>query len=170
MSVRSAKAGINKSAEKRMLLKDTLWTVGELKGIPIWDRKKQNGFTTIPRTMPYIGRIMDKLSPGSPLSNTYLTLWCHVFDESFIEIKNKQQFAMESGFSGERAVTTWANRMRTLETLGFIHSKEGPSGEFSYLIIANPLFVIHKHYKKNPQDALYNSLAARLIEVGGSFL
>ncbi len=170
MSERSKKAGMNKAAEKRIALKNTLWTSKELNAFHIWDRKVQKGFTTIPRTMPYIGRIMDKWSSGTPLSNTYLTLWCHVFDESFIEIKNKSQLAMESGFTGERAVTTWTSRMRKLEELGFIKSKEGSNGDFSYLIIINPLTVIHKHYQTNKKDALYNALAARIIDVGGTFI
>ncbi|KIO38404.1 hypothetical protein [Shewanella sp. cp20] len=170
MSIRSKKAGMNKAAEKRITLMETLWTEAELASFHTWDRKVQNGFTTIPRTMTYIGKFINKHSPGKPLSDTYLTLWCHVFDESFIEIKNKNEFATESGFSGERAVTTWTGRMRKLEELGFIKSKDGSSGEFSYLIITNPLKVIHEHYQNHPKDALYNSLAARLIDIGGTFV
>lgn len=170
MSERATKAGMTKTAEKRIALKQALWGDAELKKLHVWDRKKQNGFTTIPRTMPYICKIMDKWSKsGSPLSSTYLTLWCHVFDESFIEIKNTQQFAMESGFSGERATTTWMTRMKKLEELGFIASKDGPNGKFSYIILLNPLTVIYEHYLSNKKDATYNALAARLIEIGGTF-
>ncbi|WP_212568547.1 hypothetical protein, partial [Vibrio parahaemolyticus] len=79
---------------------------------------------------------MDKFSgKGKPLSSTYLSLWCNVFDEGFLEIEDKHRFAFESGFSSERAITTWTTRMRKLEELGFIQSKRGANGDFNYVLL-----------------------------------
>ncbi len=48
----------------------------------------------------------------SEKAKRYLALWCRVFDEGFVEIRDKEAFAYESGFSGQRAVTTWSGRMK----------------------------------------------------------
>jgi hypothetical protein len=169
MSARSAKAGAAKLVEKREKLKSDLWG-DELDTLKIWNRKKHTGFTTIPRVMPQLNRIMDKRSgKGKPLTSTYLSLWCNVFDEGFIEIKEKTRFAFESGFSGERAVTTWTNRMRTLEDLGFISSKAGANGEFSYVLILNPLNAVSDLYDDHVKDELYNALIGRMNDVGAKF-
>ncbi|WP_420007107.1 hypothetical protein, partial [Vibrio cholerae] len=101
--------------------------------------------------------------------STYLALWCNVFDENFLEIKEKRRYAFESGFSGERAVTTWTNRMRKLENLGFIEAREGIEGEFSYVLLINPLEVIKNIYTEKPKDEMYNALITRMSDVGAKF-
>ncbi|WP_212578665.1 hypothetical protein, partial [Vibrio parahaemolyticus] len=112
MSKKSELAGKQKLQQQRTELRNTLWA-DEIDSISIWNRKTHNGFTTITRTLPQIVRIMDKFSgKGKPLSSTYLSLWCNVFDEGFLEIEDKHRFAFESGFSSERAITTWTTRMR----------------------------------------------------------
>lgn len=170
MSKLSIATGKKKLAEKRQKLIESLWSKEELDKMPLWHRKLKNGFTTMPRTMPQIHRIMDKhAGSGKPISGTNLALWCNVFDESFLEIKEKPRYAFESGFSGERAVTTWAGRMRKLEELGFITSKSGVNGEFSFIMLLNPLLVIKGLYENKPKDALYNALVSRMSDVGANF-
>jgi hypothetical protein len=171
MSERSRKRGTAKLVEKRDRLKELLW--GEdLKELKLWNRKEQDGWTTLPRTMPQICRIIDKLSgSGTPVSSTYLSLWCNVFDEGVLEIKDPMRFAFESGFSGNRAITTWISRMRKLESLGFISSRKGTS-EFSYVLILNPFPVIQELYSESGQckkDKLYNALVIRMLDVGAKF-
>lgn len=169
MTQRSNAAGKKKQQEARITLRDQLWE-GEIEEIRLWDRKKHDGFTTIPRTMPQIFRIMDKeADKGKPVSGTYFSLWCNVWDENFIEIKDKKRFAFEAGFSGERAVTAWTSRMRKLEEIGFISSRSGVQGEFNYIIIINPLHVIKSIYKDRNKDDLYNALLGRMNEVKAKF-
>ena len=169
MSVRSAKSGAAKLIAKREKLKSDLWGE-ELDTLKIWNRKIHNGFTTIPRVMPQLNRIIDKHSgKGKPVASTYLSLWCNVFDEGFIEIKEKHRFAFESGFSGERAITTWTARMRELERLKFISSKSGANGEFSYVLILNPLNAAKSLYEEHIKDEFYNSLIGRMNDVGAEF-
>lgn len=169
MSNKSELAGKQKLQQQRTELRNTLWS-DEIDSISIWNRKTHNGFTTIPRTLPQIGRIMDKFSgKGKPLSSTYLSLWCNVFDEGFLEIEDKHRFAFESGFSSERAVTTWISRMRKLEELGFIQSKPGTNGDFNYVLLINPYSAIQKLYGNHPKDDAYNALVARMMKVGAKF-
>lgn len=169
MSVKGRKAGIKKMEEKRNKLKLDLWG-GELSELKIWDRKVHDGFTTIPRTIPQINRIIDKFAgKGKPVSSTYLSLWCSVFDGGFLEIKDKGRFAFESGFSGERAVTTWTTRMRQLEKLKLITSKPSANDEFRYVILLNPLNAVKELYGDKPKDELYNALLGRMSETGAVF-
>lgn len=157
------------TSERRKQLRDQLWP--DIHENSLWLRKQRQGFTTIPRSMNLIGRIMDHHSgKGYPLQQTYLTLWCWVFDEGLVEIKNPREFAFESGFSGPRGEATWRARMRRLQELGFIKSKPGLIGEFQFVLIMNPFLAIEAIYKDAPKDVAYNALLSRMAHVGASDL
>ena len=168
MEIEPKKAPKSMSA-RRKTLRDNLWPgIDERR---LWLRSQRVGFTTIPRTMSLIGRILDSLSEkGHPLSGTYLTLWCWVFDEAFVEIRNPREFAFESGFSGPRGEATWRGRMRRLVELGFIEAKAGLAGDFQYVLLLNPIHVIEKAYATRPRDVAYNTLLSRLAQVGANDL
>jgi hypothetical protein len=85
---------------------------------------------------------IDSLSKNKPAGQTYFVLWCRAWDESMLTIEIPQIFAAETGFTGERALTTWRERMRTLKQLGFIDTKTGASGEHHYILILNPHLVM----------------------------
>jgi hypothetical protein len=156
-------------SQRRTQLRDTLWP--DISDNELWLRTQRVGFTTIPRTMALMGRIIDHLSgKGIPLAATYLALWCWVFDEAFVEIRNPKELAYESGFNGPRGETTWRSRMRRLEELGFIKTKSGLLGEFQYVLILNPIKVIENHYSSNQKDLAYNALLGRLAQVGADDL
>lgn len=160
----------SKMKKKWVDLRTQFWPDLEIENL--WNRKEHNGFTTLPRTMPYQLQIMDDLADkGKPVSSVYLGLWCRVFDESMLEIKSMEQMAFESGFSGQRATTTWKQRMKKLEELGFISTRAGASGEFSFILIYNPHKIIMKHYKDGHiQEGKFNALYARAQEVGAADL
>ena len=159
-----------KIKKKKQALRKQLW--GDIDPKTIWNRTLNDGFTTIPRTMPIVFQIMDDLSEKSkPISSTYFSLWCRVFDESFIEIKSPDEMAFESGYSGQRAVTTWKARMKILSNLGFIDAKEGASGKYNYVLLLNPYKVIKEYNEKGKvQTGKYNALFARAQEVGAQDL
>lgn len=160
----------NTLSSRRKKLRTNLWS--DISDEQLWLRNKQVGFSTIPRTMNLIGRIIDQLSEkGVPLMSTYLTLWCWVFDEAFVEIRNPKEFAYESGFNGSRAEATWRVRMKALEELGFIMSKPGIAGEFQYILILNPILIIEKKYKDRLKNGYsYSALISRLIQIGANDL
>lgn len=164
------KVGGKKSApERRKQLREQLWP--EIAERNLWLRKQRQGFTTIPRTMNLIGRIMDQYSgKGYPIQQTYLTLWCWVFDEGLIDIRNPREFAYESGFSGPRGEATWRSRMRRLQDLGFILTKPGLAGEFQFVLLLNPFLAIEKLYAGAAKDVAYNALLSRMAQVGANDL
>lgn len=164
------KVRVKKSlSERRRELRQALWP--EIPESQLWLRKQRQGFTTIPRTMTLIGRILDQLSgKGYPLQQTYLALWCWVFDEGLVEIRNPRELSYESGFSGSRGEVTWRGRMKRLEELGFILTKPGLIGEFQYVLLLNPIQVIDRLYTTIPKDIPYNALRGRLAQIGADDL
>lgn len=162
---------VRSASSKRLALRENLWP--DLDEKNLWLRKEKVGFTTIPRTMGLIGRILDQLSgKGFPLFNTYFALWCRVYDEAFVEIRNAKEIAFESGFSGPRGEVTWRTRMRRLQELNLIDIRAGLAGDFQYVVIFNPILVIASIYKEEGKtyDLAYSSLMARLIEIGADDL
>lgn len=169
-NVKQAEIRASKIQRKKQALRTQLW--GDIDSNHIWNRKVSHGFTTIPRSMPLMFQIIDSLAEKSkPVSMVYFSLWSRVFDESFIEIKNYEEMATESGFTGQRAVTTWKNRMKNLASLGFIDAKDGSTGEYSYVLLYNPYKIIKLHHENNKiNSGKYNALFARALEIGANDL
>lgn len=169
MTQKSEAAGKKKQEEKRLALRQQIWG-DELEKLSLWDKTLHKGFASVPRTLPQLARIMDRFAgKGTPVSGTYLALLCNVFDNSFLEIRDRQRLSFESGFTGERAITTWVSRMRKLTDMGFISQKEGMHGEFSYVLIMNPFMVVQSLYQNTQKDDLYNALVSRMSDVGTKF-
>lgn len=166
MNVKQKKARAKKIHSKTLELRGELWP--DIDSSMLWERQQKVGFTTMLRPMPQIMRIMDDIAlKGKPASQTYLSLWCRVFDESIVEIKYEREIAFEAGFSGQRAVTTWRSRMKNLVEMGFIDAKAGPAGIYQYVLIFNPYIVIKKLNKeKKVPEYLYNALFSRAQDVG----
>ena len=153
------------ASQRRKAMRERFWP--DVSDKQLWLRTQRAGFTTIPRTMNLIGRILDNLSgKGFPISTTYLTLWCWVFDEAFVEIRNPKEFAYESGFGGPRAESVWKTRMKRLEELGFIKTKPGLAGDHQYVLLLNPIQVIEKNYEGKSKDIAFNTLLGRLVQIG----
>jgi hypothetical protein len=136
----------------------------------LWYRKERDGFASIPRTMPLIMNIADDLSgKGFPVGQTYLEMWCRLFDECFLTLNRPEELAFHSGFFGQRAVRTWRDRVRRLHTLKFIDVRSGPLGEFSYALFWNPYHVIREHYKTGRvQEAKWLALQVRANDIGAT--
>jgi hypothetical protein len=132
-----------------------------------WNRLKQNGFTSVPRTMPLLMGIMDDMA-GMPVGMVYLELWSRAFDEGMVNLAKQRELAFHSGLTGQRADTTWRQRVRKLAELGFIEIAEGSSGELSQAVIINPYLVIRKAYKapgSHIPASRYNALIERMTEI-----
>jgi hypothetical protein len=159
-----------KIGEKTLALRQELWP--EISDDILWHRKKKKGYTTIPRAMPFIQQIMNDLSSGKPLGQTYLALWCHTFDEYMVTIANPRLMAFESGFTGQRAEASWNGRMKLLKDFGFIDAKPGPSGAFHYVLILNPYSVIKELKGRGIPilPSIYHALLQRTQEIGATDL
>jgi len=160
---------LTKIAQQKLKLRKQLWP--ECCDDMLWDRQVSDGWLSVPRAMPLILKIMDMLAPkGKPVSHVYFDLWCRTYDDSFVVVSKSREMAYYSGFSGERAESTWASRVRSLNDLGFVDIKGGVN-PINYVLIFNPYHVIKQHYKSGALNtAAYNALQERLIGIGGSDL
>ncbi len=164
VSIRQAGA----MAKKQRALRDHLWP-----GIDNWLwQKKNKGFIAIPKTMPLILKILDEMTKGTPVSSTYLALWCATWDNNGLAPLNKPgDLANASGFGGQRGIHTWSSRLKKLRDLHFIDIKAGKSGPLSHALIYNPHFVIRWHHMKDTAgltEASYASLVEWAIDIGAT--
>lgn len=133
----------------------------------LWHRKTNDGFTTIARTLPIAMQIIDSQTKGSPAGHTLFGLWARAPDFPFVTIENPATFAAEAGFTGERAVDTWRKRMKALRDLWFIACKNGPSGDFHYVMLINPNVAVEYLQRQGKiQPGLYARFIDRVMEIG----
>lgn len=133
----------------------------------IWHRKRNDGYTTMPRTLPLAMQAIDDQTKGQPAGHTLFCLWARSPDHALVTIENPATFASEAGFVGARAVDTWRRRMKKLRELLFIQTKRGPSGEFHYVLLINPNAAMEwLRTRKLIQEGLYARLIDRLGEIG----
>ncbi len=161
----------NKGAERKkrnIKTRKRLWPKMKDDLLWDWDVEAVKGFATIPRTLPYFFKIMDDLSLHKPVSSTYFALWCRLWDSSgLIKIKNPTSLAGESGFSGQRAVSTWRSRMKILEKWGFIKTKPLGNEMYGYVFLVSPYYVVKKLFnaKKYTDEGWYNALWERAQDI-----
>lgn len=133
----------------------------------LWTRKTNDGYSTIPRTLPIVMQAIDMKSKGTPAGHTLFCLWARSPDHPFITIENATTFAAEAGFIGERAVDTWRKRMKYLRDLTMIATKPGPTGEFHYVLLLNPNVGLEwMRLSGMVQDVVYSRFLDRITEVG----
>jgi hypothetical protein len=159
---------VNAIGKRQLAIRDLHWPN---MSVWLWHRTANKGFTTIPKTMPLVLKIMDEMTKGAPVSSTYLTLWCQTWDNSFVVLNKPGDMAHAAGFGGQRGEHTWATRMKRLQELEFIDIKPGRSGPMGNAIIWNPHFVIrwHRHIKTpGLTEASYNALMETALEIGAN--
>ncbi|MES0869588.1 hypothetical protein [Pseudovibrio sp. SCP19] len=133
----------------------------------MWHRKNNDGYSTIPRTMPIIMQAVDQASKGTPPGHVLFSLWARAPDHPLLMIENQATFAAEAGFGGERAVDTWRKRMRKLQELEMISTKKGASGDFHYVLLLNPNTGVEFMYSKGLVSTdLYSRFIDRMAEIG----
>ncbi|MBZ9843984.1 hypothetical protein [Mesorhizobium sp. CA5] len=157
----------SRAAKKTEALRASLWP--DLDPSHLWSRHTDDGYTSIPRTLPIIMSIIDDLTKGKPASAAYFELWCRAFDEMYVSLGAAAALATHSGYSGQRAIRMWQERIESLDKLGFIRTKEGSAGRLSHAVILNPHLVIKAlHDKKHPgvTKEKYAALVERATETG----
>lgn len=151
--------------DRQLQVRATLWP--EVTDEMIWGGKKVHGFAMVPRVLPLMMSIMDDLSgKGFPVGQTYFEMCSRLMEERFLTLNRPEEMAFHSGFSGQRAVRTWKDRVKRLRDLGFLDVKEGPLGELSYAIVLNPYHVIKRHYLAGRVNAAkWQALVVRSLEI-----
>lgn len=163
------KKRVSAAEKKRRAIREVIWP--GLNEELLWLRLGSSGFITIPRTLPLIAEIINCLTKGAPAGTAYFELWCRSFDECFVDMDDEEGMAFSTGFTGQRAVSTWRGRIRALQDLGFIDVQN--KGGRTYALIYNPYQVIYRlHQAKTPglTDDHYTALEIRVAEIGATDL
>ena len=88
-----------RAQQRRRLLRDQMWPGAEEL---IWHRKAEDGFVTVPRTVPLIGTLIRLLTKDLDASRPYLDLWARVFDEGVVEVLDEEELAASCGYPTPR--------------------------------------------------------------------
>jgi tRNA (guanine37-N1)-methyltransferase len=99
---------------RRLKLRALMWPHSKALIFPSAGEK---GWNKSPRTLPLIlGLIqMKSLSGDLDPSGAYLDLLSRTYDEGFIVLANEKEHAACAGFSGQRAVRSWRERINCLD-------------------------------------------------------
>lgn len=165
--------------DKELALRDSMWPDAEMR---LWHPKRHGGFITIPKTLPFLGRMMDEMSKNFPVSETYNALWCWTWDNNaFIRLNRMDEMAFAAGFTGQRGVRTFQDRLRRLETMGFVELKAAGNSKMAFAYLPNPHVVMFRLYDaltspgarpemkevaRGLQEGTFNAFLARAQELG----
>ena len=148
-------------------LRDEFWP--DCDGL-VWDRHKNEGFTTVPRLLSLILVLIKQLAGkrGDP-SRAYLDLWLRARDEGFINVIEDEDFAYSSGYAGTRALRTWRERIFVLKEIGFIDIKPRGNTDIGYILLWNPLQVaVDLNVQGRVEEEWWNAFQGRATEIGAT--
>lgn len=130
-----------KVSEGELNLRNSIFPGAEKR---LWEKTRDQGFVTIPKTMPYIVLMLNEMSEkGKPLGDIYQILWSYTWNNNgFVRLGNMGDIAFVAGFKGERGERTLRERLRSLEALGFLDLKPYGSNPTGFAFIPNPHPVI----------------------------
>ena len=114
-------------------------------------------------------QIADSFAKGTPVSSTYLDLWCRCYDEGFVRLDQPHEMAVAAGFMTSRGPQIWATRLDLLQRLGFIRLAPGAQGPRSFALIFNPYLIVRSK-KAEIEPRLYNALLSQAVAIGGQRL
>lgn len=166
--MKAAPKPLTKVAIRRQELRDNLWP-GE--GDKLWHRSTEDGYSTIPRTLPLVMTLIDQLKDkGRDISRVYFDLWCRQIDDSFVEVTDEESFAYSSGFTTTgRNVRSWRERIEMLRDLGFISVQPNGSRKYGYILLHHPHRVVLElkaQGKINVGDPWWGAFSKRASEIG----
>jgi hypothetical protein len=101
-------------------------------------------------------------------SRVYLELWCRVFDEGLIEVRDEEAHAFASGYeSPGRNVRTWQERIKTLEEFGFIKTNPSGSKKYGHILLIHPHRVVEElKAQDRVPEKWWGAYVQRATEVG----
>lgn len=172
-------AGRKSIPESELALRDSMWPGAEER---LWHPKTHAAYISIPKTLPFLGRMMDEMSKNFPVSETYNALWCWTWDNNaFVRLNRIDEMAFAAGFTGQRGVRTFQDRLKRLEALSFVELKAAGNSKMAFAFLPNPHTVIFRHYDaltsptampeakelaRGLQDGTFNAFLARAQELG----
>lgn len=138
----------------------------------VWDAVR-GGWAPLPRPMGLIANVVikeahkKKYQTSSAAGTTYTTVWLHYQGHGMSRIENEADAALESGYGGERGITTFRRHMRALKELGFIDFTEESRGRIKWVLLHNPYRVVKQLYADGYVDkSTYSTMFERADAIG----
>ena len=138
----------------------------------VWDRGR-GGWASVPRPAGLIANVVireahrSKYKSSSAAGTTYTTLWLHYQGHGMARIENEADAALESGYGGERGITTFRRHMRSLKELGFVDYVEESRGRVKWVLLHNPYQVVKQLYTDSHIDKkTYSTMFERADSIG----
>lgn len=136
------KSAKSKHFEKKLLAtRDSLWPDA---AHHVWSRKTYDGFTSIPRILPLMFHLLADIHEKKNPYRVYFELWSRANDLGFIEVRDEEELAYASGYTGQRAIRTWREHIDLLEDYGFIETKPKGNRRCAYILLINPYLIAAK--------------------------
>lgn len=143
-----------------------------IKDEDVWDRER-GGWASLPRPIGLIANVVikeahkRKYKTSSAAGTTYTTVWLHYQGYGMSRIENETDAALESGYGGERGVTTFRKHMRALKELGFIDFIEESRGRVKWVLVHNPYQIVKQLYEGDQiGKTTYSAIFERADSIG----
>jgi hypothetical protein len=152
--------------DRRAALREELWPNSKDR---VWS-PEEDGYCTMPRTVPLIATLISHFTPSMDASQVYLDLWARNYPEGIVEIANEQDIAASCGFAiGTRTVRSWRERINAIARLGFIEIKGKATRDYAYILMIHPHDAVTR-LRKNPDRHIpewwWDLYTSRLREIG----
>ena len=140
----------------------------------VWS-SETGGFAIVPRTAGMVAKVVIReahkkmFNTSSAAGTTYMTVWLHSQASGVSRIESEEDAAFESGYGGERGVTTFRRHLRTLKQMGFIDFIEESRGRVKWVLIFNPYQVVKKLHDEGHLDKqTFRAVSERAMGIGVS--
>lgn len=138
------------AAERRVDLRDSLWPDA---GKRVWSRQNEDGYCTVPRTLPLMGTLIRLLTKDLDAARAYFDLWGRVYDDGLVDVVDEEEFAASCGYAtARRNIRTWRERIGALVDLGFVEVKPKGTKKFGYILLVHPHDVVQRLRKTRKND------------------
>lgn len=140
----------------------------------VWS-SETGGFAIVPRTAGMVAEVVIReahrkmFNTSSAAGTTYMSVWLHSQSNGVARIESEEEAAFESGYGGERGVTTFRRHLRTLQAMGFIDFIEESRGRVKWILIFNPYQVVKKLHDAGHLDSkTFRAVSERAMGIGVS--
>lgn len=156
-----------KGATNDMVFRDTAFPGAANR---LWEPVPSVGYVMIPKTLPFIVRILDEITKGKPVGRAYSVLWTFCWNnDAFIKMSRAKDIAYACGYTGPRGVRLLNERLAKLAELGMIETKSGTEGDISFVFLPSPHYSLLKLWvdkKVKIQERSFISFCERATAMG----
>lgn len=133
--------GTNAAKDRRERIKNEFWSAETA-----WTGEGEKGWFRAPRTLPLVltllsqKEISGRLDPG----RVYLDLLARHRDSGIVDMVSDGEHSFAAGYPGTRGNRTWKERMKLLETLGFIKSRASGNFQYGQVLLIHPTIAVQR--------------------------